>query len=160
MNQVLLLHDNTRQHTSLHSRKTTAAVGWTVLHHPPYNPNLAPSNFQLLAPQRMHSEDATLQMTMRWTTVCINRSDTLAKNFMWVTYRISWKDGKSVLILETLSKNNINFVKDVHITFVYFIIIINLTRSLATSWPVLVSLVYKSIEWSPLVSSACWSIVF
>jgi len=60
MNQVLLLHDN----TSLRSMKTNATVGWTVLRHPPYSRNLAPSNFQLLAPQRMQSEDATLQMMM------------------------------------------------------------------------------------------------
>jgi hypothetical protein len=149
MNQVLL-HDNTRQHTSLRSRKTTA----TVLRHPPYSPNLAPSNFQLLAPQRMHSKDATLQMMMSWTTVCIKSSDTLTKNFMWVAYSISWKDGKSVLKLETLSKNNINFVKDVHITFVYFIItiiIIKLTWSGATSWPILVS---RGLEVSWMVSSS------
>jgi hypothetical protein len=45
------------------------------------------------------------------------------------------------LVLETLSINNISFVKDVHITFVYFIItiIIKLTWSWATSWPVPVS---------------------
>ena len=145
MNQVLL-HDNTRQHTSLCSRKTTATVGCTLLHHPPYSPNLAPSNFQPLAPQRMRSEDATLQFMISWTTVCIKSSDTSAKNFMWVAYSISWKDGKSVLILQSLSKNSINFVKDVHITFVYFIIIIiiiiiiiMLTWSWATSWPVPVS---------------------
>lgn len=37
MYQVLLLHDNARQHTSLRTREATATVGWTVLHHPPYS---------------------------------------------------------------------------------------------------------------------------
>ena len=131
-------------HQSALKGKTTATVGWTVLRHPPYSPNLACSNFQLVARHRIQSKDATLQMMMSWTTVCIKSSDTLAKNFTWVAYSISWKDGKSVLILKTLSKNNINFVKDVHITFVYFIIIIiiiimKLTWSWATSWHVPVS---------------------
>jgi hypothetical protein len=52
--------------------------------HFPYCPDLAPSDFQFLAPWRMHSED------------------------------VSRKGGKSVLIMkETLWENNLNFVKDV-----------------------------------------------
>jgi hypothetical protein len=44
---------------------------------------------------------------MSWTTVCISNSDTLAKRFMGVSY----KYGKSVLIMDTFCKNNFKFVK-------------------------------------------------
>jgi transposase len=41
VNQVLFLHDNARQHTSLCTRKAITKIGWTVLPHPPYSPDLA-----------------------------------------------------------------------------------------------------------------------
>jgi histone-lysine N-methyltransferase SETMAR len=50
MDKVLLLHDNARPHTTLHTRKEIAKTGWTVLPHPPYSPNLAPSDFHLFGP--------------------------------------------------------------------------------------------------------------
>jgi hypothetical protein len=50
MNQVLLLHDNNKPHTSLHTRETTTTVGRTVLSHPPYGPDLALPNFHLFWP--------------------------------------------------------------------------------------------------------------
>jgi hypothetical protein len=46
MNQVIILHSNAKQHT----RETTATMHWTVLPHPHYNLDLAPSNFQLFEP--------------------------------------------------------------------------------------------------------------
>jgi transposase len=41
VNQVLFLHDNARQHTSLCTREAIAKMGWTVLPYPPYSPDLA-----------------------------------------------------------------------------------------------------------------------
>jgi histone-lysine N-methyltransferase SETMAR len=49
-NQVLLLHDNARPHTSLLTREATATMEWIVLLHPPYSPDLAPSDFHLFDP--------------------------------------------------------------------------------------------------------------
>jgi histone-lysine N-methyltransferase SETMAR len=49
-NEVLLLQDNIRPHTSLHTKEATATMGWTVLPHPTYSPNLAPCNFHLFGP--------------------------------------------------------------------------------------------------------------
>jgi histone-lysine N-methyltransferase SETMAR len=46
VNQVLLLHD-ARPHTSLCTRDAIAAVGWLVLRHPPYSPDLAPFDLHL-----------------------------------------------------------------------------------------------------------------
>jgi transposase len=44
---ILLQHDNTRLHTSILTRETTAEFGWTVLPRPSYSPDLAPSYFNL-----------------------------------------------------------------------------------------------------------------
>ena len=52
MSKVLLLHINATGHNSLHTRKITATVKWTVLPHPSYKPNLVPSDFHLFGPLR------------------------------------------------------------------------------------------------------------
>jgi len=43
MNQMRL-HDSARPHTGLPTGEETATVGWTLLLHPPYSPDLAPSD--------------------------------------------------------------------------------------------------------------------
>jgi histone-lysine N-methyltransferase SETMAR len=45
---MLLQHDSARPHTSLKTREAITKFGWTVLPHPPYSPDLAPSDFHLL----------------------------------------------------------------------------------------------------------------
>jgi histone-lysine N-methyltransferase SETMAR len=46
--EILLQLDNARPHTSLKATEAITKFGWTVLPHPPYSPDLAPSDFQLL----------------------------------------------------------------------------------------------------------------
>jgi histone-lysine N-methyltransferase SETMAR len=48
--KVLLHHDNARPHTSLHTREAITKLQWTVLPDPPYNPDLAPSDYHLFSP--------------------------------------------------------------------------------------------------------------
>jgi histone-lysine N-methyltransferase SETMAR len=43
----ILHHDNARPHTSLKTQKAIIKLGWTVLCHPRYNPDLALSDFHL-----------------------------------------------------------------------------------------------------------------
>jgi histone-lysine N-methyltransferase SETMAR len=45
--EILLQHDNARPHTSLNTQKAVIKLGWTVLPHPPYSPDLVPSDFRL-----------------------------------------------------------------------------------------------------------------
>jgi hypothetical protein len=53
-------------------------------------------------------------------------SNASAKSFMQPEYSISCKDGKSVLIMkETLWKSNLNFVKDIPMLYLNFIVIIS-----------------------------------
>ncbi|WP_025903236.1 IS630 family transposase [Tatumella sp. UCD-D_suzukii] len=44
---VVFQHDNARPHTSFVTRKKLMELGWDVLPHPPYSPDLAPSDFHL-----------------------------------------------------------------------------------------------------------------
>jgi transposase len=47
--KVLLHHDNARPHTILHTREAITKLQWTVLPHPPYSPDLAPSDYHLVS---------------------------------------------------------------------------------------------------------------
>jgi histone-lysine N-methyltransferase SETMAR len=44
------LHDSARPHTGLPTGQDTATMGWTLLLHPPYSPDLAPSDPHLFRP--------------------------------------------------------------------------------------------------------------
>jgi len=71
----LLQHDNARTHTSLKTVEHTVNLGWTVIPHSPYCPNLAPSDFQLfglmkegLCGQHFPSNDAIVRAVKQWAT--------------------------------------------------------------------------------------------
>ena len=44
---MILHHDNVRPHAALGTRQKIAEVGWEILSHPPYSPNIAPSDYHL-----------------------------------------------------------------------------------------------------------------
>jgi hypothetical protein len=81
-----------------------------VLPRPPYDPDLAPSEFHLFG----RLKGALLPTTRRCQTECMKKSDASAKSFTGPTYSVSRKCGKIMLIVqETLWKNNINFERNV-----------------------------------------------
>ena len=45
--KVYFLHDNARPHIAKSTRKKLLELGWTVLSHPPYSPDLAPTDYKL-----------------------------------------------------------------------------------------------------------------
>jgi len=47
---VLLLHDNARPHAVIHTVQTLVKLGFTVLEHPAYSPDLAPSDYHFFGP--------------------------------------------------------------------------------------------------------------
>jgi len=44
---VIYHHDNARSHTSLMTRQKLCELGWEVLMHPSYSPDIAPSDYRL-----------------------------------------------------------------------------------------------------------------
>jgi histone-lysine N-methyltransferase SETMAR len=42
-----MLHDNGRPHTAAATRDLIATFGWKQFDHPPYSPDLAPSDFHV-----------------------------------------------------------------------------------------------------------------
>jgi histone-lysine N-methyltransferase SETMAR len=124
MNQVLLLSENARPHTNLHTRQAVAKVGRTVLPHSPYSPDLAPSDFVpfgLLKDAlwgRRFADDNELIHRVR------EQLRRFSKEFYATVIERLTQRWKSVLIMETLWKNDLNFVKDVHMIYVNFIVIV------------------------------------
>jgi hypothetical protein len=72
MNQVLLLYENTRPHSSLRTIKTTTKTEWDALPNPPYRSDIAPAAFHSLTTRRMHPEVAVLLMTS-CKAACVRR---------------------------------------------------------------------------------------
>jgi hypothetical protein len=50
----MLLHDNARPHTAAHTVNTLRALKFEVLKHPPYSPDLVPSDFHLFGSMKEH----------------------------------------------------------------------------------------------------------
>jgi len=54
--RVLLLHDNACPHMAAHTVDTLHDLKFEVLKHPPYSPDLAPSDFHLFGPMKEHMQ--------------------------------------------------------------------------------------------------------
>jgi histone-lysine N-methyltransferase SETMAR len=71
--KVLFHHDNAKPHTSLHTREAITKFQWTVPPHPPYSPDLAPSNYHLFSPlkdtirgKKFQDEEEVISEIKRW----------------------------------------------------------------------------------------------
>jgi hypothetical protein len=51
---IIQLHDNVRPHTANLTKVTSATMGWQIMNHPQYNPDLALSDIDLFEPMKMH----------------------------------------------------------------------------------------------------------
>ena len=54
---VLFLHDNAPAHRALTTQKKVAYLGFKCLDHPPYSPDLAPSDYHLFPGLKKQLED-------------------------------------------------------------------------------------------------------
>ena len=53
----VFFHDSARPHVAKLSRQKIAELGWEVLPHPPYLPDLAPSDYHIFLDLRHHLRD-------------------------------------------------------------------------------------------------------
>ena len=56
-NKVYFLHDNARPHVARMSREKLEELEWGVLLHPPYSPDLAPSDYHLFRALKQNLRD-------------------------------------------------------------------------------------------------------
>ncbi|KAG5318798.1 MOS1T transposase, partial [Pseudoatta argentina] len=71
--KVILLHDNARPHVAKPVKTYLETLKWEVLSHPPYSPDIAPSDFHLfrsmahgLADRRFHSYEEAQKWIDSW----------------------------------------------------------------------------------------------
>ncbi|KAG5327441.1 MOS1T transposase, partial [Pseudoatta argentina] len=71
--KVILLHDNARPHVAKPVTTYLETLKWEVLPHPPYSPDIAPSDFHLfrsmahgLADRRFHSYEEAQKWIDSW----------------------------------------------------------------------------------------------
>jgi hypothetical protein len=70
---VVLLHDNSRPHTVARTNDLIKLFNWKIFDHPPYSPDLAPSDYHLftkmkvcLATQHVHSNEELVDGVNNW----------------------------------------------------------------------------------------------
>jgi histone-lysine N-methyltransferase SETMAR len=70
---VVILHDNARPHTATTTQDLIATFGWQQFDHPPYSPDLAPSDFNMflhlktfLSGRRFHDGDEVKEAINTW----------------------------------------------------------------------------------------------
>jgi len=101
------------QYHNAHQSYTNEALAtmiWTVHPHHPYTTNLTLSDFHLfgllhVALWEHYFVDNAGTQLVRWAPMLQQKS------FMRMTYSVSCKGGKSMLIMKTLWKTNFSFVK-------------------------------------------------
>lgn len=57
LRKIYMLHDNARPHTAKVTRQKLLSFGWQVLPHPPYSPDIAPTDYHLFRSLQHHLED-------------------------------------------------------------------------------------------------------
>ena len=108
---VILLHDNTWPHIAACANALIKLFNWEIFDHPPYSPDLVPSNYHLftmmkvwLATQHFHTNKELMDVVNIWLhnlTVpffeeglqelvsqydkCLNVDDSMTSALMWMT---------------------------------------------------------------------------
>ena len=104
-----MIHDNARPHTAAATQNLITTFGWEQFDHPPYNPDLAPSDFHLflhlksfLAGRRFHDDSEVKEtVTMCFTSQAasfydegiqklVQRYDKCLNNGVYIKWQYTW----------------------------------------------------------------------
>ena len=106
---MILHHDNARSHVALGTRQKIAKVGWEILSHPPYSPDIAPSNHHLFLSLQNFLTGKKSKMKMsnkHW----FNFSHQKMKHFSKMGYtNCPHADKRSLIIMAIILFNKINW---------------------------------------------------
>jgi histone-lysine N-methyltransferase SETMAR len=61
LSKIILLHDSTHPHTENLTKVTLVTMGWEIMNHPPYSPDLGPSDLHMFGLMKVHLEGQKLQ---------------------------------------------------------------------------------------------------
>jgi len=78
---VVFLHDNARPHTSGKTIKKMWELGWDVLDHPPYSPDIAPSDYHLFRKLQLSLQGTSFKKENDVRAALLNFFDTLPTDF-------------------------------------------------------------------------------
>jgi hypothetical protein len=98
--KIILLHDDTHPHTANLTKETLATAGWKITNHSPYSPDLAPSDFHLFGPLKLHpgqkfqTDDVLICCVLKWFGM---------NPFMLLASLTSQEAGKTVLMWGRIS---------------------------------------------------------
>jgi hypothetical protein len=101
--------NNAKAPTSLRTSEATVTTGWTVLSHPPYSHDLAPSDFDLFGllkdalRKRSFSNDDEMKQSVREQLRCFSEESYACS--------IRLKQRQESLLMEILCTNNLIFVR-------------------------------------------------
>ena len=87
---VILLHDNARPHTAKTVKAGLLELGWEILLHPPYSPDLAPSDYHLFRALSNDINNVTFDSEEGLKSWLDNFFETRTENF--------WKVGINKLV--------------------------------------------------------------
>ena len=110
---IVFHHDKARPHTSLATRTRLLELGWNMMSHPPYSPDLAPSDYHLFwnLQNFLNGKNFNLMVSTEasWWNI-LNSLITMTSNRTWLNFLLlrirnsigagSWsyqKDGKKVI---------------------------------------------------------------
>ena len=118
---ILLLHDNARPHTARATIDALETLKYEVLSHPPYSPDLAPSDFHYFPHLKRDPKELISPQMMKWSKLWRRGSNKELLNSSLTTYINLFYLGKNVLNDKaTMSKNKCQFVAKILYFTSYF----------------------------------------
>jgi hypothetical protein len=105
----MMLHGNARPHTAVATQDLIATFGWEQFDHPPYNPDLVPSDFHVFLHLKIFLvAGGSTTRSKKPLTRCLQRRrhhSTMQEYKNWCTGTIS-----ASIMVETTSKISVRYV--------------------------------------------------